>query len=76
MTTYAEVNAQGIVTNFVENNGDYYAPADGSYLLQTNAFKVGQRYEPVAGNHPLAFTFLGTPPAAKTKKSTLDGDQA
>lgn len=76
MTTYAEVNADGIVTSIVENNGESYTPADGSFLIQSAAFAVGSRYEPVAGNYPLAFASLGTPAQAKVNKTkaATDGD--
>lgn len=65
---YAEVNAEGIVTKIVENDGDYYAPEEGSFLVQGDSFKEGQRYEPVVGNYTPALPFLGTAPAAAPKK--------
>lgn len=74
---YAEVNQDGIVTKVLDNNGEYYAPEDGSFLIQSEQFNEGQRYEPVAGNFPPAFALIGTPSVKNvSKKQASPDDQA
>lgn len=84
MTTYAEVSAEGVITKVFENNGETYTPADGAYVIESSSFIVGQRYEPSAGNTPLAYTVLNaTPktastdekPAKTSKKAPTDGTE-
>lgn len=72
MPKYAEVNADGIIVDTFENTGEYKVPTEGGFFIQSTAFAKDSRYEPVAGNYPLAFAFLGTPPVkvVPTKKAS------